>query len=214
MFLPPPPLPLLCRHLCHHLRHRGCIRFHHHREHCNRNSPKACGECGCQDSATWRYKGKSGKDCDWCVPARAARFAGPPAPSAPHIPMLYYITPTLNPEGLRMTPTAAVRRSRATASRPKTPARSLARSASGVSVQGKRLSVRHSPKSPRSRGVSVQGERLSVRHSPKSPPCPRALLKGHVVLWRRTCVRPAFLSSAGTTYAGMTHLTHTGGFVR
>ena len=24
-----------------------------------------CGNCGCQDSITWRYKGKSSKDCDW-----------------------------------------------------------------------------------------------------------------------------------------------------
>ena len=24
-----------------------------------------CGNCGCQDSLTWRMKGKSSKDCDW-----------------------------------------------------------------------------------------------------------------------------------------------------
>ena len=24
-----------------------------------------CGNCGCQDSYTWSYKGKSSKDCDW-----------------------------------------------------------------------------------------------------------------------------------------------------
>ena len=24
-----------------------------------------CGNCGCQESLTWLYKGKSGKDCDW-----------------------------------------------------------------------------------------------------------------------------------------------------
>ena len=27
--------------------------------------PYTCGECGCQDSFTWTYKGKSSKDCDW-----------------------------------------------------------------------------------------------------------------------------------------------------
>ena len=27
--------------------------------------PFTCGNCGCQDSLTWRYKGKSSKDCDW-----------------------------------------------------------------------------------------------------------------------------------------------------
>ena len=25
--------------------------------------PMTCGNCGCQDSLTWLYKGKSGKDC-------------------------------------------------------------------------------------------------------------------------------------------------------
>ena len=27
--------------------------------------PMTCGNCGCQESLTWLYKGKSGKDCDW-----------------------------------------------------------------------------------------------------------------------------------------------------
>ena len=24
-----------------------------------------CETCGCEDSTTWLYKGKSGKDCEW-----------------------------------------------------------------------------------------------------------------------------------------------------
>ena len=27
--------------------------------------PVACGTCGCTDSTTWLYKGKSGKSCDY-----------------------------------------------------------------------------------------------------------------------------------------------------
>lgn len=27
--------------------------------------PRACGECDCQDSFAWYYKGKSSKGCDW-----------------------------------------------------------------------------------------------------------------------------------------------------
>ena len=26
---------------------------------------ETCGECGCQDSFVWYYKGKSSKNCDW-----------------------------------------------------------------------------------------------------------------------------------------------------
>ena len=54
-----------------------------------------CGECGCQDSYAWRYKGKSSKDCSWVAKKVGAGGGGggggslfpPPPPSPPSQPL-------------------------------------------------------------------------------------------------------------------------------
>ena len=56
--------------------------------------PMTCGNCGCQDSLTWLYKGKSGKDCGrpWRIqhtPLPITRSSTLTIPPIAHAPRLY-----------------------------------------------------------------------------------------------------------------------------